>query len=353
MLKPKNKGLFLDISEYAILAARTSRLEPPFVIEAIDECPVDDPEQVAAFLANFMGLKKGQYAQAVCGVYPVTRFIRRATLDAPAKVKDTAFLKDFLDQQFRIDLSKSMIVMLNAADGTEIDFEKTIPKEVIFCGAEAQDIQVVQDFLVERTIYPVRLEIGSVATLGASIRHSAGVNLNQPTLVLEITAKGAQVFIHNNKMLDVSRPIPHGFNSMYPVVQSELGLKDEESAQKLFFSNTFDFTEMGPILLKRLLKELQASTGFYEVQTGQTIGQLHLSVLPSNLAWVGQSLCRALGVDSLNISYDQLLSSAGIETSEQVDVSDLDGRWLGLFSLMGHNQPTTETKETGEKADRK
>ena len=68
---------------------------------------------------------------------------------------------------------------------------------------------------------------------------------------------------------------------MFPVIQAELGLKDEDSARKLFYSNTFDFTEMGPSLLRKLLKELQASTGFYEVQTGQTIGQLYLALLPN------------------------------------------------------------------------
>ncbi len=82
------------------------------------------------------------------------------------------------------------------------------------------------------------------------------------------------MFIFGNEQVDICRPIPYGLNSMFPTVQSELGLKDEDSARKLFFSNTFDFTELGPSLLKKMLKELQASTGFYEVQTGQTIGQI-------------------------------------------------------------------------------
>ena len=37
-----------------------------------------------------------------------------------------------------------------------------------------------------------------------------------------------------------------------------LGLKDEESARKLFYSNTFDFTGMGSVLTKKLIKELQS-----------------------------------------------------------------------------------------------
>ena len=77
-----------------------------------------------------------------------------------------------------------------------------------------------------------------------------------------------------------TRPIPQGLESMIPVVQKELGLKDEESAKKLFYSNTFDFTSMGNALIKKLLKELQSSIGFYEVQTGQSVGLLHGTQLP-------------------------------------------------------------------------
>jgi len=45
-----------------------------------------------------------------------------------------------------------------------------------------------------------------------------------------------------------------------------------------------DFTGMGPVLIKKLLKELQSSIGFYEVQTGQSIGQVMATGLSSKQA---------------------------------------------------------------------
>ncbi len=51
-------------------------------------------------------------------------------------------------------------------------------------------------------------------------------------------------------------------------------------------------------MIKRAAK---FDTGFYEVQTGQTIGQIHLNILPKNLAWMGGLLARNLwALTSLN-----------------------------------------------------
>lgn len=137
-------------------------------------------------------------------------------------------------------------------------------------------------------------------------------------------------------MLDVSRPISFGWDSMYLVIQQELGFKDEGSAKKIFYSNTFDFTQMEPKLLRKMLKELQASTGFYEVQTGQTIGQIFLSLLPKNLSWVGQILAKSLGADVIELDFPAWIKSQNIIFADEVDVASLDNRWMGLLSLMGN-----------------
>ena len=184
-------------------------------------------------------------------------------------------------------------------------------------------------------IYPERVELSTLALLGGLISYSEIKERIAPTLFLEISSDSAQVLIYQGNHLDVARPIPYGLNSMYPIIQRELGLKDESSARKLFSSNTFDFTEMGGLLLKKLLKELQASTGFYEVQTGQTIGEIFLSALPDNLSWIGSTLSRILGVDVLVPEYSDWFSAHSIEWQDQADLLSLGSRWFGLFSLMG------------------
>jgi hypothetical protein len=121
---------------------------------------------------------------------------------------------------------------------------------------------------------------------------------------------------------------------MIPVVQSELGLKDAESARKLFLTNAFDFTGMGRSLVKKLLKELQSSIGFYEVQTGQSVGQVICTSVPPKLAWLGEVIASALGVSTLPLDLAPWLRFRQVTIGERASAGELDARWFGLVSLM-------------------
>jgi hypothetical protein len=350
MRRSANKPLFVDLSDQVMLLARVSALRGPICIEALMECPLNQsPEQLAMTAGQLSGVAKGQLIPATCGIYPQEVLIRRAALDNPAKAKDPAYLPEFVEQQFKVDVRQYAITVMNAAQGTEFKIEKATSKELLFCGAPRRELQATQDQLLSYGLYPERLELGTVATVGGLVHYAGMKGIKSPTLVLQITESQAQVLIFQGESLDVARPIPHGFASMYPLVQEQLGLKDVESARKLFSSNTFDFTEMGPTLLKKLMKELQASTGFYEVQTGQTIGQIFLSGLPDNLGWIAQSISRALCVDVLKPDYTEWLPALGIELGEGVDVSKLGSRWFGLFALMGnYNLPPSVADAKGQ-----
>ncbi len=277
MLSSKSKGLFVEISGFSILAAVTSGFEPPLTIESLHECQAsDDVDEIRRFIDGLRTKKSRAFLPAHCAIYPQSRFVRKTTLDSPAKAKDPNYFAELLSSQFRIDPETNSVAVVNAVDGSEFDVEKGLQnqKELLFCGAGANEITEIQDQLIEYGIYPDTLELGSVSSIGGLKNYSRFKKERFPTLILEITPENSNVFIFGNEQVDICRPIPYGLNSMFPTVQSELGLKDEDSARKLFFSNTFDFTELGPSLLKKMLKELQASTGFYEVQTGQTIGQI-------------------------------------------------------------------------------
>ncbi|MGJ3241593.1 MAG: hypothetical protein ACFE0O_01345 [Opitutales bacterium] len=300
-------------------------------------------------MKEFAGVKSASYAISRVGCYPTNRFIRRFTLDLAAKNKNDNYFNDVLSSQFRIEPADNITAVLTAADGADFDIENGTQKELMMCGAPTKQLENLQSRILEYGLYPQSLEIGTVATLGGLAHYCRRKKVTAPTLILEITPANSNVFIFRDGVLDVSRPIPFGVDSMYPAIQQELGLKDEGSARKLFYSNTFDFTEMGPKLLKKMLKELQASTGFYEVQTGQTIGQIFLTLLPKNLNWVGEVLGNALGVEVLQPDFGSWLKSLKIQVGDTVDVANLESRWFSLFSLMGSFQAQeSETEESAE-----
>lgn len=100
---PKPKGFFVEVTEEAILLARANVATGPCVVEDLIEVSATDEGAWAEVHARFMPKKASNaLLQAVCGVYPARRLVRRATVDLKL-AKDPAYLNDLAATQFRID----------------------------------------------------------------------------------------------------------------------------------------------------------------------------------------------------------------------------------------------------------
>lgn len=332
----KSKGFFLEISEHSVLAARTSSATAPFEVEELRECVPNDAAALDAMLAQMQPKKSPTgYLHAAVGVYPTSRVVRRQTVE-PKRMKESGYFTEICTQQLRIERDKYSLFLVSATDGSDYESAKSPPKEVVVCGMPSDDAVATQSTLLEVGIYPERIELGSVATLGAVVDCLAQTKFRTPVLVLEVEAESMQSFIVTANGVEASRAIPQGLNAMIPIVQKELGLKDEESARRLFYSNTFDFTGMGPQLIKKLLKELQSSIGFYEVQTGQSVGHVLTTQLSPKLQWIDTAVAAALGIKSLKLDPLPWLESRKISLRENLGANPSDTRWLGLLALMAN-----------------
>lgn len=336
-LAKKSKGFCVELGEYTTLIARLSQPEAPYSVEELKEFSSTDSEALAEWVKGTDGKGSSGYAHATCGIYPAKRLVRRHTLD-PKKVKEPAYFSEIYTQQFRIESEKYTVKVLNPDDGGEYDMVKATQKEALFCGLPSEEIITIQDKLLEQGVYPECLELGTVALMGGLVNYLKFKQSKSPVLLLEMGNESTQSFIISAEGVDISRPIPSGIAAMIPVVQKELGLKDEESAKKLFYSNTFDFTSMGGALVKKLLKELQSSIGFYEVQTGQSIGSVLCTQLPTSLGWLGATMAGSLGVPQMKMDMLPWLESLNITLANGVTLSQPEERWAGLFSLIASYQ---------------
>ena len=338
----QGKAFCVEFGEHSVLLARLNQAEAPVVVEELKELAAADADGLRDLIKSMEGRGPTGYAHSKCGIYPARRMVRRQTLDLK-RVKEPAYFNEILSQQFRVEPEKYTVMVLNSGEGTEYDATKGNLKEVLFCGAPADDINATQDKMLELGVYPERLEMGTVATLGALVSYLKFKQSKSAILLLEIGDENTQSFIASADGVDISRPIPTGIAAMIPVVQKELGLKDEESAKKLFYSNTFDFTSMGGTLIKKLLKELQSSIGFYEVQTGQSIGAVLCAQLPPSLGWLSATMASSLGVTPFKMDMLPWLESLNIRLADGVAPNPPDEHWLGLFALMAtynHGVPT-------------
>jgi hypothetical protein len=332
----KTKGFFVELNDHGVMLARTSSPVAPFMVEELAECPPNDTAALEAAITQIQPKKSPSgYLHATVGVYPAKRLLRRHSLELK-RVKEPGYFAEVCSQQFRIEQDKYAIAILNASDGSDFDIAKAVQKDVLFCGLLTDEANNAQTWLLENGIYPERLELGSVAVLGGVVDCLAHAKSKTPSLVLEIGGDATHSFIVTSTGVEASRPIPQGLDAMVPIVQKELGLKDEESARKLFYSNTFDFTGMGPLLIKKLLKELQSSIGFYEVQTGQSVGQVLTTQLSPKLAWLDAAIAASLGVNSVKLDPVAWLQARQITLSEPVAKNIQEIRWFGLLSLMAH-----------------
>jgi Tfp pilus assembly PilM family ATPase len=330
---PKTKFFHACFTEHNVLLARVSAAGPPLVIEDIREVAADDEAALAEAIKALQPKKTGSYLQAVCGVFPPRRIVRRVTLE-PKRVREAGYLNEIVSQQLRIEPEQHTLMLLHPGDGVEFDSAQTSQKDVVVCGLPAEDVIATQDKLLAAGLYPDRLELGTVATIGALADCLSLAKAKAPVLMLEIGADSTQSFIVSASGLETARAIPQGLDGMIPVVQKELTLSDEEAARKMFYSNAFDFTGLAPLLTRKLLKELQSYIGFYEVQTGQSIGQVICPLLPNKLGWLEAAVAAQLSVDVFKPDLPAWLQSRQITLAEPVAAAAQDAGRVGLFALI-------------------
>jgi hypothetical protein len=350
MLAKRAKALLLDKTDYYALAARVSGLVAPVVIEELAEFGPQPTETDYRLLTQVKG---NGLVRGVVGVAPASRFLRQAPVDAK-RIRDAAYVAELLNQQFRVEVGKNAVALLHPVDGARFDPEnQACPKELVFCGALRQELDTIQDDLLSHGVYTDRLEISSISLVAGLQSYLRYLGSTSAVLVLELLADQTHVRIITANGLGATRSLVTGFNSFLPVVRSELGLKDEESARKVFFSNSFDFTTKGAQLIRKLVRDLQSAVGFYEVQTGQSIGHVFMPMLPPNLRWLGRSFAEGLGVSALEIDFPGWLPAAGIQLANPAMLSQVDNRWMALFSLVAFQAqaknnpaPTSDGKAT-------
>lgn len=333
MISAKKNNFIVEYRPSAIRAARISSETAPTVVEEVVEIDLSKDDSPASTIRAFAKAKSNAYMHAHSVVYPEGRLVRQVLLDAQ-RGKEIDFVMDFLRKAGGVDPEKFAAYCLSAADGSEIDLAAFNKKEILVCGASKEEVSGVQRELVEKGIYPRRLELGTLGTIGA-LRDAIGGDAGRsPVLFLEIDQKFTNAVIVGPKGVEMARRIDCGAIHIAQALKEEMNLKDEAAAEKILQSRDFDLGPIAPKLLRKLLRELQSSIGFFEVQTGSSVSELYCLKDGRFLPWLEGSICDLLNLSPLPLDLSAWLEGKGVTFSSEEVGAKIDNTWLSLFSLV-------------------
>ena len=342
MGREKAIQIFTEFSDFGFVALKVRKEEDARVIEDVKYAGSRDEEGLQAALDGLGGLRRSGYLLSNIGFYPPSRVFMRASLEDPKKGKESQYLTDLVKEGAKIEPETYALSVLHPSDGIPIDFTEAPEKEVFFCGGQQEDFASFQEKILRMGLFPLSLEIGTLATLGALIDYLGYAGIEEPTLVLEMGMDSSQAFILHEGQLAGTRKISQGLQGMVRIVQQVLGLKDEKAALRLFYSDTFDFQEMGPQLVAELLQELNAYAAFYELETGHTVGQILCTMIPTKLGWLNRTLSKLMVVDPLDLDFPGWLASHQIQTDPAL-WEDPPTNLLGVVGLMIERREPNES----------
>ncbi len=343
MISAKKNNFIVEYRPSSIRAARISSATAPAVVESLLEIDLDGEADVADKVRDFCGAKGNAYMHAACSVYPDQRLVRQIVLDAP-RGKEADFVLTYLRETVGVDPDEFSTYCLSAQDGTDADLSAFNKKNVLLCGAPKPSVVEVQNRLVDSAIYPDRLEIGTIGIIGA-LRDMLGAQEGSPTMLfLEIDTDSTNAVIVGEQGVEMARCIDCGARQIASALKEEMNLKDESAAERILLSKDFDLGPIAPKILRKLIRELQSSIGFFEVQSGSSVSQLFCLKQGRSLPWLQASVCELLNLEQLSLSLSDWLASRQLSFASEELTEKLDGTWVGIFSLaleLGKGEPSS------------
>ncbi len=333
MISAKKNNFIVEFRPSAIRAARISSETAPTVVEEVIEIDLLKDESPASSIREFAKAKSNSYMNASCVVYPEGRLVRQVMLDAQ-RGKEVDFVVDYLRKSAGVDPELFSAYCLSASDGGEIELRDYNKKDILVCGAAKSEISGVQAALVENGVYPRRLELGTLGTIGA-LKDALGSDASRsPVLFLEIDRSSTNAVIVGPKGVEMARRIDCGAIHIAQALKEEMSLKDDAAAEKILQSRDFDLGPIAPKLLRKLLRELQSSIGFFEVQTGSSVSELYCLKDGRFLPWLESSISDLLNLSALRLDLGAWLEGKSVTFASEEVREQVDNTWIGLFSLV-------------------
>ncbi len=346
LIRNKRSGVLFNQTEHGVQLARLGRLnEKPLTVDAFAELAPGDYEGVDRWLATHFADRGPGYLPAYCGFHPAERVLLRENIN-PRRLAEPEYLPALLAEQARLPSTKDWLIRaLHPVDGEEIAVNSPARPGLLF-GLPLSSVREFQLRLRKQRIRPQRLEVGTVALLGALSRHLRQIAYPHAVVACELGQTQTRIFLLGKDGVHTPAALPHGLLSIVEGAMKELGAPDVATARRALEEPTEELRGHARRLVRALTRHLKPAVDYFEMQTGQPIGALFCAHLPARLSWLEEALCAAVDLEFLSPNLETWLPTVGLQLAPDTAVPDRS--WFQPLSLVGHLTPvvpvTHETK---------
>jgi hypothetical protein len=337
LTRTKRGGVLLNQTEHGLQLARIGRLdEKPLVVDAFAELPLGDDDAIGRWIEATFTERGPGYLAGYCGFHPSDRVLLRENINT-RRFNEPDFLNVLLAEQARLPSTKDwMVRALHPVDG-EVFTAATPPRPGLLVGLPLSAVRDLQNRLKKQDIRPRRLEVGTVALLGALTRHMRQIAYPHAVVACEMGVTQTRIYLLGKDGVHTPAALPHGLRSIEETAMKELSAPDIATARRALEAPTDELRGHGRRLVRALTRHLKPAVDYFEMQTGQPIGALFCAHLPAPLAWLEEALCAAVDLEFLAPDYATWLPSVGLALPPDVAVP---GRaWFQPLCLVGQLAP--------------
>lgn len=330
-------AVLCNLTDHVLQVARLTRLdERPVLVDAFCELPAGDDEAVAEWLRNTLPDRGPTYTPAYCGFHPAERVLLRENINS-RRLAEANYLEMLLAEHAKLTALKDWQVgALNPTDG-ELFTTATSSRPGLLFGVPRASTREVQQRLCRLGLLPRRLELGTLALLGALNRHLRETSYPNAVVACEIGRTQTRIYFLGRDGVYTPPPLPHGLRSIEETAMKELVAPDVETARAQLDAPTEELRGHGRRLVRMLTRHLKPAIDYFEMQTGQPIGALYCAHLPANVGWLEEVLSAAVELEFLVPDYTTALPAIGVQVAPGTPQPQRS--WFQALSLIGQLTP--------------
>jgi hypothetical protein len=337
LARNRRSGVLFNQTEHGMQIARLGRLdEQPLTIDAFAELAPGDDRAIGHWMDAQLPDRGRGFVPAFCGFHPSERVLLRETINT-RRFAEPDYLPALLAEQARLPSTKDWFIRaLHPIEGEEFTAE-TPPRPGLLLGLPFNGVRELQNRLRRQRLRPQRLEVGTLALLGALTRHTRQIAYPHGVVACELGQTQTRIYLLGKDGVHVPAALPHGLLSIEETAMKELNAPDVATARRALEAPTEELRGHGRRLVRALTRHLKPAVDYFEMQTGQPIGALFCAHLPAKLSWLEEALCSAVDLEFLSPNLETWLPTVGLQLAPNTPVPDRS--WFQALSLVGQLAP--------------